>query len=762
MFSLLKKQLRVRCSNCWYRNYSRELNGFKRFICGNTTIPAKSRVWGNTVNFQANHNGIHLIQKYSYSIAAKKERRLITNTSQLLLLMQSGKYDELVSEIKKKYKNGFYLSDTDLTSFIHRFTEFKRYDLTNELYCILEESESTFIIENAPLFCYNFLLSGDIHKAFSLLTQSSDEYLVLKREFSSLSQEALPQEYLYVRLCIQMMSDCLGLSNKISPFPQYTPNHSKTPSFASQSYSLIDCFLFSWIYLTTAISMKTQQVTSTISSDIPIPLKELFASPYTPLSSNTHTLTPSSFSSFTYRSAEQRLHSTLRSLELLLWYFYSRSVYEVDFIKNTMKSTSSFSQIIENAYQVMKNRPDFWTRGIFQFFIFYYSQPDSNSSSSTKQKTMRDSEKVSYLINQVSTQKKTLSSSFIQMIIRKEDLKLSDFSTLLSFLLNRNMSPTQIQSFLQNEENFLIAFGSELAKRNAKEEFKYFIEELFYLNIPLSEHVWNQLLLDCCCLQQIQTKERMIKKIRSTSHIQSDILCSCIIEGVCDNEDISEYLSLMEFNEQSSVYLLHSLLMIHDMKLLNTEGGKQLTEYCNSKRIHFSSDNIQLLLGYYQSKQDYQNICSLFQYIRSNHLTVQPSVFQLINEMVDEIQKSKSRLFGSTSILDIRPMNSKRWLPRANSKYNLDKAYTPLHKALSLFKDDEKSISINTILETTIHSYCEESVYHYGTWIYLVYFNKQSHKLESPINLNSTTITQASVMVTKTTTKMRIIKTILN
>ena len=72
--------------------------------------------------------------------------------------------------------------------------------------------------------------------------------------------------------------------------------------------------------------------------------------------------------------------------------------------------------------------------------------------------------------------------------------------------------------------------------------------------------------------------------------------------------------------------------------------------------------------------------------------------------MVDEIQKSKSRLFGSTSILDIRPMNSKRWLPRANSKYNIDKAYPPLHKALSLFKDDEKSISINTILETTIQS----------------------------------------------------------
>lgn len=718
MFSSLVKNSRRKALRIFHRSYnnSKWINTKGSILKTDHSLSlVKSATTERCVYSFCSFNVPYMIQRRFNSTA---ELREITNNSKLLLLLQSGKYEDLIEEIKVKYREGFYLSRNDFSTFVHRFSEFKRYDLVNELYILLKEYESPLLLEFAPLFCYNLILSGDIQGAFSMLSSSSDQLLVAKSNDDSThhirdqSSSRLPQEYLIVRLCIQLMSDVMNLSGKIQPFTQSLPRRSREIDFTEYFQSMVTCYVYEWIYLTNAIHRKQE---SNQAEAPPQKLKDLWASPYTPLAGNSRSLEECAFSSFTLRFSDQRLQSTLRSLELLLWYFYSRSVYDVNTVRQ-QRGDSTISDTIESVFSKMKNQYDFWNPGVFQFFIFYYSQPTQKSLTSS-QICMRDGTIVNSLLHELKSRDMKLSPSFIEMLLRKRDMPLESLQLLFSFVVNKNLSPVELNRFMEQHSDLLVKFASEYAKRNANKELRQFVDELFYLNISFPERVLNQLLIIACYMRETDLKKELLHKA-SSKHFSPESVCSCIFEGVLSGENVDNYLKMIDTDSKWDVLLLHLLMNIKATEQLDKEQAEKVVDFCKSRNISFSSELTKQLYCFYRDNCDYKNIINLFDAIKRDTISVDSAFFREMEDTVNLILKSKSRLFGPSRILDLPQLGSKgKWLSRPNNKYNNDKAFPPLGRALAIFMEDEKFVSINTIIESTVKTYCETSILNYGTWI---------------------------------------------
>ena len=670
----------------------------------------------------------------------------------MFLFLQSGQYDEVISEIKKCSEGGFSLSKNNILMLVTRFSETQRYDLIKELLGVVASSDSRLYNEISPLLCYVLLLSNEIASAFSTISQSADRYLADQKalqdekepiRFSSPSM-SLPQEFLFVRLCIQLISDAQNLNLHITPFSQSLPRRGSI-EFASPPLSeILFCYLYTLKYLAKAATIEAKQVPET--------LPEFFASPfYHP--KDTRNLEEWTFGSFTLRYAQQRIQSTLRSLNLLLWYSFSRLVFD-DFPmyhedqfgtirsgkeNGEMVEMMGITETIEELFENLKDRYELWNEELFQFYVFFYSQPIARTArtarTSSKRSsigTMRNAGIVKELLDEMGKRGMKLHSPLAVTLFRKEDLRADSYRMIMNCYLNANKSQVELHSLLKNELFLLREYVWECGKRNDADSLAAFYDRLCYLNLHLDELTLNELLFVSCYTQCDSLKNRILQELNDRNlNMDENALCSALFESCYVNESISSLLGKLpaSYDEQWRMRLTHLLYQISTMEgrgtkvnqeshLHNSESAaRQFTKYCNQHSIRLDSSSCELLFHWYCKECDYGNALQLFNYIKRRGIRIESSIFTKMNQQARLILNSRDQLFGQRSVLESVMNENTASLPRQPNRYLPDQGDAAMRRALSVFKRDFPAVSINMIISAVVRSFCESSILHYSEWL---------------------------------------------
>ena len=403
----------------------------------------------------------------------------------MFVYLQSGQYDEAVVTVEKCYAKGYCLPKNDVFFLVSRLTDRKEFALVNRVIAVFEAYDKQFIVDHASLFCYTLLLSGDIMKAFSVISSASDQFIAQWNQdhitsSRSPSSPSLPQEYLFVRLCIQMLNDSKGLHGTLSPFAQAIPRRSTSSPESSVHYEeIIMCYLYSWQYLTAALRAKARNNSvrqlggddfgsAASESQSRETLQELFVSPYDAIDATnainaanatnaSRSLETCKFSSFTLQYGDQLLHTTLRSLSLLLWYYYSRSVYQLQRVPASSYVLSP-EETIETVFATMRRSFENWSASIFHFFIFFFAQPGAQTSPVTAP-SMRSCDTVVELLSRMKG-RVAMSDALALMLLKKPDLPTDAMAAIMDFYLDENQPKIQLQSQLVEHQELFASYRS--------------------------------------------------------------------------------------------------------------------------------------------------------------------------------------------------------------------------------------------------------------------------------------------------------------
>ena len=678
----------------------------------------------------------------------------------MFLFLQSGQYDEVISEIKKCYEGGFPLSKSNILMLVTRFSETQRYDLIKELLAFVASSDSRLYNEISPLLCYVLLLNNEIASAFSTISQSADRYLADQKalqdekepvRFSSPSI-SLPQEFLFVRLCIQLVSDVQNLNLHITPFSQSLPRRGSI-EFASPPLSeILFCYLYTLKYLAKAATIETKQVPET--------LPEFFASPfYHP--KDTRNLEEWRFGSFTLRYAQQRIQSTLRSLNLFLWYSFSRLVFD-DFPmvhedpfgtirglngngngngkeNGEMVEMMGITETIEELFANLKDRYELWNEELFQFYVFFYSQPVARATRTNSKRssigTMRNAKIVKELLDEMGKRGMKLHSPLAVTLFRKEDLKADSYRMIMNCYLNSNKSQVELHSLLKNEMFLLREYVWECGKRNDADSLAAFYDRLCYLNLHLDEQTLNELLFVSCYTQCDSLKNRILQELNDRNlKVSENSLCSALFESCFVNESISPLLEKLpaSIDEQWRIRLTHLLYQISTMEGRGSKtnldsyshnpesSASQFIKFCNEHSIRLessSSSSCEQLFNWYCKECDYGNALQLFNYIKRRGIRIESAIFTKMNQQARLIMNSRDQLFGQRSVLESVMNQKAASLPRQPNRFLPDQGDAAMRRALSVFKRDSPAVSINMIINAVVRSFCESSILHYSEWL---------------------------------------------
>ena len=650
----------------------------------------------------------------------------------MFLFLQAGKYEDTMNEIDRCYTEGYSLPKSDILMLVSRFTEVQRYDLIKRLSSLVASSNPPLYSEITPLFCYVLLLEGDLSGAFSLISQNGDQYLAYQKtlredqdvSFKS-SPLSLPQEFLFARLCIQLLSDIQDRRLDISPFSQSLPRRA---SAAEPSYlhlpEIILCYLHTCNYLIAACHHD--------ASSVPETLHDLFPSPYA-RKETVRNLSQWSFSSFTLHYASQRLQSTLRSLVLFLWYSYSRSVFDTLHTQDSETPRIGMTETIEEVYESLKNYYDYWNDELFQFFTFYYSQPNPQGTRRGNKvnlsNSMRNSSVVSELLSEMGKRGISILSPLAITLFRKSDLKTESFHAIIRFFLNPNRSPVELDSLLHNNISLLREYIWECGKRNDSQSLTAFYDQLSYLNLHIDTETLNEILFVSCYTETHLLRKRIVNDMQMNRISISDTaLCAMLFVECIEKEDISTMLKLLpqQLDESWKLKLTHLLLQMSPIDLdsrfsplddwRKSSSVNDFSAFCKQRNIRLDSMSCQCLFDWYCKERDYRNALHVFYFIKRRGLKVPSSKFNEMSQTVQRITESKKRLFGTGSVLESATEDSIQ-LPRQTNRYHPDKAKPTIRRALCLFKKDSAAVSINMIMDSFVREFCKSSVMNYDSWL---------------------------------------------
>ena len=667
----------------------------------------------------------------------------------MFLFLQSGKYEEVISEIRKCYEGGSSLSKNNIYMLVTRFAEAQRYDIIKDLLALVASSDSRLYNEISPLLCYVLLLNNEISAAFSAISQSADRYLADQKSLQDEKKHvrfsprvaSLPQEYLFVRLCIQLISDAQNLNLHLTPFSQSLPRRGSLEFSSPHLSEVLFCYLYTLNYLAKAATIKTKQVPET--------LPEFFASPfYHP--KDTHNLEEWTFGSFTLRYAEQRIQSTLRSLNLVLWYSYSRLVFDdvpmreeqlganragFGIENGEIVESMGITETIEMLFENLKDRYELWNEELFQFYVFFYSQPVArttrNNSKRTSIGTMRNAGIVKELLDEMEKRGMKLHSPLAVTLFRKEDLKADSYRMILNCYLNSNKSQVELHSLLTNELFLLREYVWECGKRNDVESLVAFFDRLCYLNLHVDEQTLNELLFVSCYTQCDSLKKRILQEMKDRNmNLSENSLCSALFETCLVNEPISTLLDKLpaSLNDSWRMRLTHLLYQLSttescgnnvnlDTHSQNSDSSVwKFTKFCNQHHIGLDSSSCESLFNWYCQECDYGNALQLFNYIKRRGIRIESSIFTKMNQKARLILELKDQLFGQRSVLE-SVMNDSVSLPRQPNRFLPDQGDAAMRRALSVFKRDSPAVSINMIINVVVRSFCKTSILDYNEWL---------------------------------------------
>lgn len=678
---------------------------------------------------------------YSFSTSTKegrgsdKKERILYETrdrfKQMFVYLQSGQYEEAVVTVEKCYAKGYSLPKNDVFFLVSRLTDRKEFALVNRFFAVFESYDEQFIVDHASLFCYTLLLSGDIMKAFSMISSASDQFIAQWNQdhitsSRSPSSPSLPQEYLFVRLCIQMLNDSKGLHGTLSPFAQAIPRRSTSSPESSVHYEeIIMCYLYSWQYLTAALRAKTRNNSvrqlggddfgsAASESQSRETLQELFVSPYnatdgTDTTDAARSLETCKFSSFTLQYGDQLLHTTLRSLSLLLWYYYSRSVYQLQRVPASSYVLSP-EETIETVFATMRRSFENWSASIFHFFIFFFAQPGAKASPVTAP-SMRNCDTVVELLSRMKG-RVAMSDALALMLLKKPDLPTDAMAAIMDFYLDENQPKIQLQSQLVEHQELFASYMAAVVRRGEYDRLRSLYRRLRYLSLPITEEVANEILVLACSIEDRTLQDEVVGDM---ARLGLQLRAETAVCLMYERRDEEAFLTVPRVADKENWKLCLGHLLLQTL----SDHNSQVRKYCEEESVVLDSAMCESLFTLYSAKQDYQNVLKLHSAMLERRIAVSREVEKDMEDVVETIHSASSRLFGRGSLLEGVVVTKRRLirLSRQNVKYVDEHMKQDVKDMMSLFRRDEKSVSINAIVNSAINEFCACSIREYETWL---------------------------------------------
>ena len=655
----------------------------------------------------------------------------------MFVYLQSGQYDEAVVTVEKCYAKGYCLPKNDVFFLVSRLTDRKEFALVNRVIAVFEAYDKQFIVDHASLFCYTLLLSGDIMKAFSVISSASDQFIAQWNQdhitsSRSPSSPSLPQEYLFVRLCIQMLNDSKGLHGTLSPFAQAIPRRSTSSPESSVHYEeIIMCYLYSWQYLTAALRAKARNNSvrqlggddfgsAASESQSRETLQELFVSPYdaidatnainaTNATNASRSLETCKFSSFTLQYGDQLLHTTLRSLSLLLWYYYSRSVYQLQRVPASSYVLSP-EETIETVFATMRRSFENWSASIFHFFIFFFAQPGAQTSPVTAP-SMRSCDTVVELLSRMKG-RVAMSDALALMLLKKPDLPTDAMAAIMDFYLDENQPKIQLQSQLVEHQELFASYMAAVVWRGEYDRLRSLYRRLRYLSLPITEEVANEMLVLACSIEDKTLQDEVVDDM---ARLRLRLRAETAVCLMYERRGEESFLAVPRVADKKN----WKLCLGHLLLQTQSDHSSRVQKICEEEGVVLDSAMCESLFALYSAKRDYQNVLKLHSAVLERRIAVSREVEEEMEDVVETIHSASSRLFGRGSLLEGGVVTKRKHirLSRQNVKYVDEHMKQDVKDMMSLFRRDEKSVSINAIVNSAINEFCSCSIREYETWL---------------------------------------------
>ncbi|KAK8793679.1 hypothetical protein WA171_002812 [Blastocystis sp. BT1] len=637
-----------------------------------------------------------------------------------LLCIKKGDLESAVKEMKTGYSDGYCLPKGDVFMLVAKMCESKNWNLIESVISIIETTDPVFFHKHAPLFCYALLLSGDTRQSSSLLSTSGSAYLEEQMEklkkmtpnLSEVKQPPLPQEYLFARLCIQLMCNSKGIRLPNSMVSYNIPRRNEESILSNiQSNAILMCYVMEWKYLYAAMEKSAQSHSGDLSN-----LKGLFPSPYTAMTGSSTNLEECTFSSFTLRYCNQRLKSALRGLELMLWYQYSRCVYELKPTDPRLHGGNDEMLLtIEDAFSTMQHDFVHWNRGIFEFFIFFYSQPILHRNDKQKiEMVMRDHKKVIELFDEMKRRGFRLSPSLALSLITKKDLPKEALCSVMDSFLDENQGRSALEKLVTRDVSFIDEYVSELSRRNDEDLLESFYSRLCYLNLSLPESSMNNLLISAIYVDDTTLINQLVNQMKENGmKLNSEAICSLLFDQWYHKQDVSLTLQWIEenWNDEWVLYLTHLLFQLSSFQSSQQKDGldsretNQIRDFCRTHHIVFTSNLCNKLFDFYLTRGDHKNLIHLFYWIKRKNYMIPEDEYSQMEQVVTHISRSPKSILGMDSISP------------PNRKYESVQINRSWRRVLCLFTKDSHPVSVDTILKAVVDELCMSSIEGYGSWL---------------------------------------------
>ena len=615
--------------------------------------------------------------------------------------------------MKYEYERGYLLPRTDIYMLVSRLCEANRPELLEKIATLLNQYDPSFFNQDAPLFSYAYLFFSNIRQSFTLLSASSDAYLAEKADsinqlasstlLPRMATPSLPQEYLFAQIAIQMMCNATG-----TPFPRLSRNDASQSLY---SPSILLSFLMEFHYLCAAMQSHSHEDAS---------LAALFPSPYRALSGSSTDLSNCVFSSLTQHHCRQRIESTLRGLTWMLWFQFSRGVYEMAPARGKL---AELTDTIEEVFRALREAPQLWPRELFEFFLFFFSQPSErewrSSSPSSDRKSaspyqaplrrsdnvlsqksetcMRDVSQVTWLLQRMQEQRLCVSETLALTLFGKPDCPSATLDMVMAGFLDENRGLVALMELMAGDATLVTAYVTELGLRGESQFLRRFYERISYLNLPLPLAGKRAL-----AMAALLAGERSLAG-EVAGELGGKTACAYVLAGCDADEEVKRWLDEIDRNwRENEQTMTHVLFQVETAGRQN-QARKEVKRFCAKKGVLLDGATCEKLGVFYAKEGDVADLRRLVSFMKQRGFF--PS-----EEKKREMEETVSRLALST-----RSILGGSGGPGRNRKY--ESVGEDWRRGLCVLMRDPVTVSVDKMMESVVKELCLSSIHKYGTWL---------------------------------------------
>ena len=469
------------------------------------------------------------------------------------------------------------------------------------------------------------------------------------------------------------------------------------------------------------------------------------------------------YSNFTRDHCSQRIDSIVRNLELMLWYQYSRSVYDLFPASSRTFTTSSSASSqpaqheslggkIDHVYRYIIREEAYQTRSLFELCLLYYGQPEPSSSSprtllgngegrKSRKMVMRDGERVETLLKLCCCERGiALSQAMALFILSRPGLSDTAAEHLMTIYFDDRNDRSKLENAVKEEANLIEEYALTIARKFNSDQLVRFYDNFSYLNITLNTSTMNVFLQASILSQNQELTTRIVNdmKRKGIESSKEGVVCRLLASWLHKNDkyvtrlqqqqekkmeernEVEEILEEIEerMDESWLTVLLHTLFQVKEWNRPSTETTTILT-FMEEHSIKLDFSSCCNLFDYYIQKGDFSNGVRVYNYMTKQHHKQQHSgsetseneeMWKQIKAVVDQISISKRSLLQLGRGQEIV-------LPLPNRKY-AESVNTPeLQRFFCVLTKDSTTVSIDTVLRGMVVDFCKKSIVGYGTWI---------------------------------------------